>query len=145
MRGHYSFLRTTGGRSYFARVWVEVDPGGETLDVEDALPERVDPDTGEVNRQSAPGWVAAALEGIQATLAHARQAGILTKGCRVVLEKVVGSVVDTREDTVRCAAALAVWEAFGSPACAPEAEFDGQNWKLVFPASVGIPVQGLSR
>ena len=115
------------------------------MEAVDALPERVDPDAGEVNGRTAPSWVAAALEGIRATLAHARQAGVLATGCRLALEKVVGSLIDTREDTVRCAAGLAVWEALGSPACAPDAEFDGQSWNLVFPAPVGSPVQGTSR
>jgi hypothetical protein len=145
MRGYCRFLRTKGGRSYFARVWLEVLPGGETVKVVDALPESVDPDAGEVNRHTAPGWVAAALEGIRATLAYAQQTGVLVTGCSVALEKMVGSVVDTRDDVVRCAAGLAVWDALGSPGLAPEADFDGQGWKLVFPTRVPGPAQGIAQ
>lgn len=144
MRGHYRFLQTKKGRCYFARVWVDVQPGGEKIELVDALPECADLDAGEVNRRTAPNWVAAAIEGIRATLNYARQIGVLATGCHVTLEKLQGSAIDTREDTVRCAAGLAVWQALGSPASAPEAEFDGESWKLVFPASVGSPVQGFS-
>src|SRR5438128_3995692 len=83
MRGHYRFLRTKGGRCYFADVCVDIQLGGETMEAVDALGEHVDPDHGEVNRQTAPTWVAAALEGIQAAVAHAQHAGVLTSGCRV--------------------------------------------------------------
>jgi hypothetical protein len=145
MRGHYRFLQTKRGKCYFAQVWVNVQPGGETFEAVDALPERVDSDQGEVNLRTAPTWVTAALEGIRATLPHARQTGVLATGCLVVLEKLVGSVIDTREDTIRCAAGLAVWDALGSPACAPEAEFDGRSWNLIFPACIGSPAQGISR
>lgn len=141
MTGHYRFLRTKGGRSYFARVGVEIQAGGEEIEVVDGLPEATNPDKGEVNRHSAPHWVVAALEGIRTSLDHARQSGVLTTGYRAVLDELVGSVVDTREDVVRCAAGLAVWEALGLPDLSPEAEFDGQKWKLVFPAHVPSPAQ----
>ena len=74
MIGHYRFLRTKGGRCYFADVCVDIQLGGETMEAVDALGEHVDPDHGEVNRQTAPTWVAAALEGIQAAVAHAQHA-----------------------------------------------------------------------
>jgi hypothetical protein len=144
MKGHYRFLQTKGGRCYFAQVWVTVQLGGETIEAVDALPERVDPDQGEVNRRTAPTWVTAALSGIRATLAHARQTGVLTRGCLVTLEKLVGSVIDTGEDAVQCAAGLAVWDTLGSPACAPKAQFDGHSWNLVFPACIESPAQGTS-
>jgi hypothetical protein len=145
MKGQYRFLRTTDGKSRFARVCVDVQPGGETTEVVDALPERVDSDAGEINQRTAPTWVAAALEGIRATLTYARQVGVLSTGCRVALEKVVGTVTDTREDTVRCAAGLAVWQALESPGCGPETQFDGRDWNLVFPETVERPAQGMSR
>jgi hypothetical protein len=142
MKGYYRFLRTRRGKCSFACVWVDVEFGGESLTAEDALPEQVDREAGEYNQRSAPTWVAAALEGIQAALAHARQVGIVANGCRVTLCKLVGSVIDTREDAIRCAAGLAVWDALGAPPCAPEAEFDGQSWRLVFPACAGNSAQG---
>src|SRR5439155_110972 len=77
MKSCYRFLRTKGGKSSFARVWLDIEPGGDTVEVVDALPERVDWEAGEVNRQSAAGWVAAALESIRATLTYAREAGVL--------------------------------------------------------------------
>lgn len=145
MRGRYRFLRTKGGVSYFARVGLEVLPLGEKVEVAEALPERVDADEGEVNRRSAPTWVAAALEGIRASLAHAQQSGMLATGCRAVLDELVGSPVDTGEDVVRCAAGLAVWDALGFSELTPQAEFDGQKWKLVFPTAIPSQAQRTSR
>ena len=145
MRGRCRFLRTTRGRSYFAQVALEIHPGGGTVAVVDALPDQVNADEGEVNRVTAPTWVAAALGGIQASLGHARQAGVLSAGCRAALTELVGSPVDTREDVVRCAAGLAVWDALGSTEPAPEVEFNGQGWVLVFPAGIPGPVQRMSR
>jgi hypothetical protein len=145
MRGLCRFLRTRAGRTYFAKVGLEVQPGAETMEVVDALPEHVDADAGEVNRHSASAWVAAALDGIWATLAYAQQVGVLAAPCRVQIDQLVGSPVDTREDVVHCAAGLAVWDAVGAPSPGPEENFDGQEWSLVFPARVPSPVQGTSR
>lgn len=144
MKSNCRFLRVKEGISYFAQVWLDLCPGGESIEIVNALPEQVNADTGEANQQSAPMWVAAALNGIRAALAHAQQVGVLTTGCRVDLLKLVGSFIDTREDVVRCAAALAVWQGLGSPPFAPEAEFDGQRWDLLFPKQPsGLPLDAL--
>lgn len=144
MTGHHRFLHTRG-RSYFARVWVEASADGETVDVVDALPDSVNAEAGEFNRRTAPTWVAAALDGIRQTATYARQTGLLGAGCRVELTRLVGSVLDTRDDVVRCAAALAVWDGLGLPGPLPEVEFDGQSWRVRFPARVPGPVEGITR
>ncbi len=114
------------------------------MEVLDALPEKVDHDAGEVNGQTAPGWVTAALDGIRATLAYARRANVVVTGCRAMLNKIVGTTVDTRDDVVRCAAGLAVWDALGSPVPPPDVKYDGDKWDLDFPAPIPTPVHGRS-
>jgi hypothetical protein len=127
-----------------ARVGLVIHVGGERIEVGDGLPRITSPDKAKMNYQFAPDWVTAALEGIRESLVQARQAGVLTTGCRAVLEELLGTLLDTREDVVRCAAGLAVWEALGVPEMAPEAEFDGQTWRLVFPAKIPSPAQGIA-
>jgi hypothetical protein len=144
MRDQYRFLRTKAERCYFARVGLEVPPGGDTVEVVDALPARADTDQGEVNRLTAPAWVAGAMNGIRTTLTHAQETGVLVTGCRVTLNRLLGTAVDTRADVVRCAAGLAAWDALGDPDPGPVAAFDGQRWNLIFPARVPNPVQGMS-
>lgn len=143
MMGHYRFLHTRG-RSYFARVWVEASAVNGTVEVVDTLPDPVNAEVGEFNRRTAPTWVAAALDGIRQTATYARQACLLGVGCRGELTKLVGSVLDTRDDVVRCAAALAAWDGLGLPGPASEVEFDGQNWRVQFPARVPGPVEGIT-
>src|SRR5262245_47454137 len=132
MRGHCRFLRVKAGVSYFAQVEVEVQPGGEEVEIVYSLPEKVDFREGEANFQTAPSWVEAALEGIHDVLDYARGAGVLATGCRVELVKVVGTVADTREDAIRCAAGLATVQGLGQPELMAEAEFDGKKWTLRF-------------
>ena len=136
MISDFRFMRQKG-KPAFARVWVdgEADGNGAAV-VADALPDRVNPDEGEVNARTAPGWVAAALEGITQVLEHARQAGWVSAP-QVRLVKLVGTVADTTEDAVRCAAGCATWKALQLPDPGPEAEFDGVRWHILFPVGAG--------
>ncbi len=144
MKGNCRFLRTKAGKSYFASVGLEVLPDGNGVTVEDALPQKVDADAGEVNRHTAARWVSAAQAGIHDAVDHARGLGLLAAGCRIQLTKLIGSFVDTREDVVHCAAALAFWQAIGGPEPGPTVAFESEAWKVLFPASVGNPPSGTS-
>ena len=144
MTGNCRFLRVRGGICYFAQVRVEVYPGHAPLEVEDQLPEQVDAEIGEVNRQTAPTWVPAALEGIRATVAEAAARGTLPSGGKVALTRLVGSFVDTRDDVVRCAAILAAWEGLGLPEPSPEVVFDGQAWTVRWPVRLENPVHEIT-
>ena len=143
MTGHHRFLHTHHGKSFFARVWVEVHDHGWD-EIVDALPDLVNSEAGEFNRHSAPTWVAAALNGIGQALNHARQTGLLGAVCRLELTRLIGSVLDTRDDVVRCAAALAAWDGLGLPGPGPEAEFNGQSWELQFPAAILGSAEGIT-
>jgi hypothetical protein len=145
MRGRYRFLQTKAGKTYFGRVGLEVQPGSETMEIVDALPDKVNTEEGEANRHTDPSWVVAALDGIRATMAYAQQMGLQVAGHRVVLDELIGSLVDTRDDVIRCAAGLALWEALNTPRPAPKAEFDGQRWNLVFPARSPTAVQEITQ
>ena len=134
MKGQSRFLKTEAGISYFARVWVEAEVAGTGVQVENALPEITEAGSGEVNRNSAQDWVDAALDGMRAAGEFARGSNGSNGGHRLKLTRLVGTDVDTRADVVRCAAALAAWQALGVAANAPEPQFDGREWTLAFPA-----------
>jgi hypothetical protein len=142
MNASFRFLRCKDGKTYFARVGLDVCPNGNGITVEDALPPKADADAGEVNANTAPTWVAAARDGIRTAVEHARDRGLVPGGCHVRLTELVGTLVDTREDVIRCAAALAAWQAIGAPEPGPDTAFNGVAWTLLFPASVGHPATG---
>lgn len=140
MKGQCRFLRVQSGITHFARVQVQVHPGDDVLEIEDGLPESIDPGKGEVNRQANPTWVDAALNGIREAVQLGQQQGAIHTGCRVVLTRLVGTAVDTRPDAVFCAAGLAIWDALGNPSPALQAYFDGEHWNLMLPTP--DPVHG---
>ena len=144
MIGECRFMRVKGGITHFAHVEVEITPGGQMVEVVDALPEQVDPDNGEVNRRSEPSWVGAALDGIRDVLGRAWRNGPSGAGCRASLVRLVGTAADTREDIVRCAAGLAAWQALGAEGTGPNAVFDGRRWVLHYPATVPSSADGVS-
>ena len=144
MKANYRFLRVKAGKSYFAQLELNVLPDGNGVTFENASPEKPNVDAGEMNVHTAPTWVSAAQEAIRDAVDHARAQGLLPAGCHVRLVKLIGSFVDTRDDVVRCAAALAAWQGVGGTEPRPEAEFDGTTWRLLFPASVGSPGSGTS-
>jgi hypothetical protein len=92
----YRLLRTRGGVTHFARVAVAIERAEVGVVVE--------PGPG----LAAPhAWVSAALRGAREA-AEGLSAG---EGLLVRVVLVEGTHVDTREDDVVCAAALAVWRA----------------------------------
>jgi hypothetical protein len=143
MTGQYRFLQVKAGRTHFARAWVEALPFRSCTEIENALPEVTEPGSGEVNRHSEPSWVEAALEGMTAAGAAACSRHEPGGGFRLRLIRLLGTVVDTTPDVVRCAAALAAWEAMNL-AAPPEPQFDGREWTLAFPAPASHGVAGIS-
>jgi hypothetical protein len=137
-------MRVQDGSTYFSRVEVEITPGGAVVEVVDALPEEVDTSNGEVNRLIEPAWVSAALDGIRDVLSRAGQNGPSASGCRAALVRLIGTVADTREDVIRCAAGLAAWNALGADSPAPEAVFDGRRWVLQYPAPIPAAADGVT-
>ncbi len=141
MRGEHRFLRTKSGVSYFARVEVEIVTGETNSEVEDALPDNVDTNAGEVNSRVQPSWVQAALEGIRAAMDRTGQNGSAHGHYHASLIRLQGTISDTREDVIRCAAGLAAWKALGSEGPAPETAFDGKHWVLEYRTPVLGPAE----
>jgi hypothetical protein len=133
MTNDYKFLRTVDGISYFARVWVNVDINSGTVKVVDAIGNNVDPDEGEYNANSAPLWVKAALAGAREAAEYLANAGFAENGCIVHIVRLVGSITDSQEDVVACAAALATWQALCPQLRLPEPVFEKGNWKVKYP------------
>jgi hypothetical protein len=140
----YRFLQTKAGRTRFARVEVTVTPGGDSVAVVNDLPEKTAPGSGELARGLDPSWETAALDGIREALGRASRNGTPGTGCRVDLVRVIGSLVDTTPDAIRCAAALATWRAFDKAGPEPELFFDGGLWSVRYPPTQPSPAEGVS-
>jgi hypothetical protein len=119
------FARYHGGRTYFARVTLAVEP-----DAEVAVRFRCDGDgwigQGYIEEVSATGyeeWKAGAKAGILFAL---RVAGA---GGRVTVTKIEGLTTDTNPSVVGAAAALAVWECLRF---SPDARTTEQMERVVF-------------
>jgi len=143
-KGEYRFLLTKAGRTRFARVEVMITLGGDTLEVTNNLPDKADPRSGAMARGFDPLWEEAALEGIREALDRTGHEGTPGAGCHAALTGLVGALVDTTPDAVRCAAGLAAWRALGLDGPEPEPTFDGRLWSLHFPAVRTSPVEGVS-
>jgi hypothetical protein len=133
MSNNYTFLRTVSGISYFARVWIDAILNSGTLEVIDAIGKNVNPNEGEVDADAAPSWVAAALEGAREAAEYLARAGCIQNGCIVRVVRLVGSVADSREDVIACAAALATWQAVCPYLPIPKPVFERGIWKLRYP------------
>jgi len=133
MSSNYTFLRTIGGISYFARVWVEIDINSGTVEVVDAIGGNANPDEGEFDAATSPSWVTAALESVREATEYLTTAGFIQNGCIVRIVRLVGSVVDSREDVVACAAALATWQIVCPQLPLPEPVFANGAWNLKYP------------
>ncbi|MEZ4449988.1 MAG: hypothetical protein R3B09_10960 [Nannocystaceae bacterium] len=120
MNARRRFLQTRSGVTAFAEVEVRLVPAAAPAAVD-----RLDPAAG----ACAPSWIAAALRGAlrvaEALVARGRIAAV-----EVQLVSLRGSPVDTREDAVECAAALAVWEAAAILDPPPEPVFAAGRWSL---------------
>ena len=145
MTGHCRFLKTETGITFFARVWVDAESAGSGIELENALPEATETGSGEVGRKSEPSWVEAALDGMRDAGESAASGSPTGVGYRLRLIRLVGTAVDTRPGAVRCAAALAAWEAMGLESSPPEPRFDGLDWTLVFPAPTSRDTAEVSR
>jgi hypothetical protein len=130
MISDFRLLSTIGGVTYFARVWVCSEDGSDTTEVIDAISE-VNPDVGEVNSAMEPLWVNAALQGARDAVAELKKQGLVRNECIVKITKIVGSVLDTRQDVVRCAAAIATWKSLCPKVAHPKPKFESGTWKLL--------------
>jgi len=133
MTSNYKFFQTVSGISYFARVWVEVDLGAGIVKIIDAIDGNTNPDKGEYNANTAPSWVKAAVAGAGEAVDYLTDTGFIQNGCIVRIVRLVGSIVDSSEDVISCATALATWQAACPQLPLPETFFERGAWKLRYP------------
>jgi hypothetical protein len=77
--------------------------------------------------------VKAALAGAREAAEYLANAGFVENGCVVRIVRLVGSVIDSREDVIACAATLATWQALCPQLRLPEPVFEKGNWKVKYP------------
>lgn len=120
------FLKTSAGVTAFARVEVEFrsDATHRQVEVRLALAHEPKRDDGEVNEQTAPDWCRAAVVGVNTALSILADVAPGT----ILITRIQGTVVDTTEDAVACAAGLATARAFGRVQLAIS---DRPPWKLI--------------
>jgi hypothetical protein len=119
MKTQFNFLQVKEGRTYFARVTVSLTSGFDGI----KIAENAGADIPCFNMD----WLEAARLGAE----NALQAHVGLGGSKVGLEviTVLGSEVDTRNDTVEVAAFCAAWKAFGNDESALKIEYDGK-WRV---------------
>jgi hypothetical protein len=147
MKSQHRFLQVRNGVTYFAHVEVEATELGTTSAIEDHLPDHPNAAEGEANKQTAPHWVKAAMQGMQEAVQFARDHGVTVPAWRLALTKLLGTPVDTREDVVRCAAYLATLSALGHQDALPcgKVVFGNGQWTVQFPSLTASSVQGTSQ
>lgn len=135
MLGEFKFLKSKEGRTNFAKVTVRVTKSEEKNCVIANIGEKVDWERGEVNMTSDPAWVKAALEGASEALHFAERSRRINDHYLVEITRVVGLLVDTKEDAVKCAAALATWQCLfpGNPECQIKFDNDSKKWTIQYP------------
>ncbi|ELS30440.1 MULTISPECIES: hypothetical protein [Pseudanabaena] len=137
MIGEYKLAKVKNGVGYFAYVFVVVEPSltGET--VIDEIGQQVDREKGEVNSRTHNDWINAAIDGVYQTLDHLKS--LTSSDCYLVkVSKVIGTEVDTTEDSVKVAASIATWRAIKPNFSEPIPKFDQLEniWTVEFPSLV---------
>lgn len=133
----YRLLKSKEGRCWFAKVAVRATQQAGDSRVLQAIPDKVKEDDGEVNMASCPSWVLAAVEGASEALAVAELSRRITDHFLVEITRVVGSLVDTTEDAIKCAAALATWQTLFPTACheaQPQIDTNTKRWSVHYPS-----------
>ena len=116
METQFNFLQVKEGKTFFARVVVAADPRIDGIKVAEKAGAQIP--------SFNMDWLEAARLGAEKAL----RAHVDFGGSRVAVEliTVLGTEVDTRQDTVEVAAFCAAWKAFGHDQSALKIEYDGQ-------------------
>lgn len=110
MKADYRLLSTQNGVTYFAKVYVESNKtASANVNIYDLI-DKNNYNTGEVDSIIKPTWVKAAIEGALDAANKIKSLGLLNNGCNIHIKKIIGSLVDTQEDSIRCASAIATWK-----------------------------------
>jgi len=116
MDTQFNFLQVKEGKTYFARVAVSPSPQIDGIKIAEKAGAQIP--------SFSNDWLEAARLGAEKAL----QAHLSLGGSRVGIEvvTVLGTEVDTRQDTVEVAAFCAAWKAFGHHESALKIEYDGR-------------------
>jgi hypothetical protein len=116
MEIQYTFLQVKEGMTHAARVTVSSDPLIDGVKIAEKAGAQIP--------SFSSDWLEAARQGAEKAL----QAHLSLGGSRVGTEvvTVLGTEVDTRQDTVEVAAFCAAWKAFGHHESALKIEYDGR-------------------
>lgn len=128
---NYKFLSTKHGVTYFASVYVESITGTKETNVFETIKE-AKPEKGEVDTTTAPSWVAAAKSGAFSALNTLKSKGLLNDECEIHITKIIGSILDTNEDTVKCASEIATWKTLCPNIQPPVPYFENGIWHLKY-------------
>jgi hypothetical protein len=130
MQSEYKLVQVVQGLCHFARVTVEATEE-QIINIRDEIAKPAERDHYYVDRQSYPDWVEAAVQGARSIVeALVRQRKIA--GGRVSIVRVIGSNCDTVPEDVRCAVALATWQALNPDEPLPSFALVGQEWHIAF-------------
>lgn len=131
MQSEFKLLRQMNARGHYARVTVDAKPTASGIHISEAFGETLDEGYGEVNRKIAPDWIDAALAGAKHCAETLVSQGKFS-GCRVEVQRVFGVIVDTTEEDLFCAGALATWQALNPNAELPPFHFAENKWHIHF-------------
>jgi hypothetical protein len=133
----FTLAKVKAGCFGFAKVEVRVSKQQGPAQVLESLPQNVNEGLREVNRTIEPTWVQAALEGAAEALSVAETSENGTDHFLVEVTKIVGTIADTTADTVKCAAAMATWQAIFPVAegeVQPQVDRNTQGWFVRYPS-----------
>ncbi|WP_055073656.1 hypothetical protein [Pseudanabaena sp. 'Roaring Creek'] len=137
MIGEYKLAKVKNGVGYFAYVFVVVEPSLTGENLIDHIGQQVDREKGEVNSRTHNDWISAAIDGVYQTLDHLKSL-TSSDSYLVKVSKVIGTEVDTTEDSVKVAASIATWRAIKPNSSEPIPKFDQLEniWTVEFPLPV---------
>lgn len=118
---NYNFLKVRDGRTYFARVFVRIDPTTTNGSV------TIAGDAGAKNPHTPDEWLRSAVAGAKAAITAYEKVQHRSSG--VIVTTVMGSEVDTNANAVEVAAFCATWKSLGGDENRLKFQFDN-DWRV---------------
>ena len=119
MESEFNFLQVIAGKTYFARVTVAASSEVESI--------QISPKAGSQNPNASRRWLEAARMGAErARQAHSERGG---PNLGLTIMSVLGTDVDTTDNSVEVAAFCSAWKALGHPEAELKLEFH-QDWQV---------------
>lgn len=118
---NYNFLKVRDGRTYFARVFVRIDPTAANGSV------TIAGGAGTKNPHTPDEWLRSATVGAKAAVASYEKVYHESRG--VIVTTVMGTDVDTSANVVEVAAFCATWKSLGGDENRLKFQFDN-DWRV---------------